>query len=129
MLTSLYTIAARGRVCGHLGNATQICTGVSALHLAPHMAHDSWGMRLQMSGAACWSAQSYSCGRARESQKYDWRRSWQPDSYGTGGVTGDDYRTIQWFKVDALTGGTGYLWQGESIDPQYSTIQDLHLFA
>ena len=39
-------------------------------------------------------------------------RSWQPDSYGTGGVTADDYRAIEWFKVDALTGGTAYLSTG-----------------
>ena len=36
-------------------------------------------------------------------------RSWQPDSYGTGGVTASDYRTINWFKIDALTGGTDYI--------------------
>ena len=41
------------------------------------------------------------------------RRSWQPDSYGTGGVTADDYRTIEWFKIDALTGGTAYLYTGK----------------
>lgn len=39
-------------------------------------------------------------------------RSWQPDSYGTGGILADDYRQLQWFKVNALTGGTSYMSTG-----------------
>ena len=42
-------------------------------------------------------------------------RSWQPDSYGTGGVTADDYRSIQWFKIDALTVGTSYINPGRAL--------------
>lgn len=46
-------------------------------------------------------------------------RSWQPDSYGTGGILADDYRQIQWFKIDALTGGTSYMPTGLGLRPWY----------
>lgn len=46
-------------------------------------------------------------------------RSWQPDSYGTGGILADDYRTIQWFKVNALSGGTSYMPTGLGLRPWY----------
>ena len=46
-------------------------------------------------------------------------RSWQPDSYGTGGILADDYRTIQWFKINALSGGTSYMPTGLGLRPWY----------
>ena len=46
-------------------------------------------------------------------------RSWQPDSYGTGGILANDYRTIQWFKISALTGGTSYMPTGLGLRPWY----------
>ena len=46
-------------------------------------------------------------------------RSWQPDSYGTGGILANDYRTIQWFKISALTGGTSYMSTGLGLRPWY----------
>ncbi|CAL8465539.1 g5075 [Coccomyxa elongata] len=45
--------------------------------------------------------------------------SWQPDSYGTGGVLADDYRQIEWFKVNALSGGTTYMSTGLGLRPWY----------
>ncbi|CAK0786597.1 hypothetical protein CVIRNUC_009811 [Coccomyxa viridis] len=45
--------------------------------------------------------------------------SWQPDSYGTGGILADDYRTIQWFKINALSGGTSYMPTGLGLRPWY----------
>ncbi|EIE23035.1 glycoside hydrolase [Coccomyxa subellipsoidea C-169] len=45
--------------------------------------------------------------------------SWQPDSYGTGGILADDYRQLQWFKVNALTGGTSYMSTGLGLRPWY----------
>ena len=46
-------------------------------------------------------------------------RSWQPASYGTGGILADDYRTIQWFKINALSGGTSYMPTGLGLRPWY----------
>ena len=34
------------------------------------------------------------------------RRSWQPNSVGTGGLTLDNYRTLAFNKVNMLAGGT-----------------------
>lgn len=45
--------------------------------------------------------------------------AWQPDSYGTGGLVDNDWRSIMWNKVGALTGGTADFATGMGLKPWY----------
>lgn len=45
--------------------------------------------------------------------------AWQPDSQGTGGLVDEDWRTIMWNKIGALTGGTSDFKTGFGLTPWY----------
>jgi len=45
--------------------------------------------------------------------------AWQPDSFGTGGLVDEDWKTIMWNKIGALTGGTNDFGTGFGLKPWY----------
>lgn len=45
--------------------------------------------------------------------------AWQPDSFGTAGIVDDDWRSIMWNKIGALTGGTADFATGFGLKPWY----------
>ena len=47
------------------------------------------------------------------------RRSWQPDSIGTGGLTLDNFRALAFNKIHMLAGGTWLSTAGLGLRPWY----------
>jgi len=45
--------------------------------------------------------------------------AWQPDSFGTGGLVNENWRSIMWNKIGALTGGTADFTTGFGLKPWY----------